>query len=450
MVLGIVGRRPRRRWRASAGWHRCCASGLRSPRSSALELEQELASRAASAPRARLSTAHDAESLHQAVPDDRRADAAAARPSRRRWPSRCSTTARRPSTSCTRACSAAARRLPDRERRARVRPSGSGAMESAVANLVRPGDAGARLRRRQVRRALDRARRGLRRRGRALRAGLGRAPRPRRGRPAARRERRHRGRLRHAVRDLDRHRARRPGARRGRPRHGAILVVDAVSGLGAAELRQDEWGDRRRRRRLAEGADVPARPGLRVASPSARSIRRRSSAGGRYYFDWGRTVKAQRKDAELAFTPAVTLFLGARRRARHDRGGGAGERHRPPRPARPRHPRRRAGHRARALRRPRRALDRRDRRRAAGDDRRRQGAQASCASSASPPTAARTSSRAGSCASPTAATSAPSTSSRRWPGWRWRSTSSATRSSRAPASARPSGCSLEAGVPAAA
>ncbi len=25
-------------------------------------------------------------------------------------------------------------------------------------------------------------------------------------------------------------------------RHGAILVVDAVSGLGAAELRQDAWG----------------------------------------------------------------------------------------------------------------------------------------------------------------------------------------------------------------
>ena len=42
--------------------------------------------------------------------------------------------------------------------------SGSGAMESAAANLVRPGTPGARLRRRQVRRALDRARRGLRRR----------------------------------------------------------------------------------------------------------------------------------------------------------------------------------------------------------------------------------------------------------------------------------------------
>ena len=36
--------------------------------------------------------------------------------------------------------------------------SGSGAMESAAANLVRPGTPGARLRRRQVRRALDRAR----------------------------------------------------------------------------------------------------------------------------------------------------------------------------------------------------------------------------------------------------------------------------------------------------
>jgi aspartate aminotransferase-like enzyme len=48
--------------------------------------------------------------------------------------------------------------------------SGSGAMEAAVANRVRG---------RQVRRALDRARRGLRRADRALRARLG--PPPRRG-----------------------------------------------------------------------------------------------------------------------------------------------------------------------------------------------------------------------------------------------------------------------------
>ena len=40
----------------------------------------------------------------------------------------------------------------------------------------------------------------------------------------------------------------------------ATLVVDAVSSLGAVPLETDAWGDRRRRLRLAEGADVPARP----------------------------------------------------------------------------------------------------------------------------------------------------------------------------------------------
>ena len=113
----------------------------------------------------------------------------------------------------------AAQGLPDRERRARRSPPAAPArMESAVANLVRPGTPVLVGRRRQVRRALDRARRGLRRRHRPLRAGLGRAPRPRRDRPPAGRERRHRGRLRHAERDLDRRRPRRPGDRRGRAR----------------------------------------------------------------------------------------------------------------------------------------------------------------------------------------------------------------------------------------
>ena len=78
-------------------------------------------------------------------------------------------------------------------------------------------------------------------------------------------------------------------------RHDVILAVDAVSGLGAAELRQDEWGDRRGRRRLAEGADVPARPRLRERLPARRSTTPPQQPGGRYYFDWGKNLKAQRE-----------------------------------------------------------------------------------------------------------------------------------------------------------
>ena len=89
-----------------------------------------------------------------------------------------------------------------------------------------PGQAGARLRRRQVRRALDRALRGLRRRDRPLRARLGRAAGPGGDRPAALGERRDRGRLRHAQRDLDRHRPRR---RRRSPRSPSATAPSSSS-----------------------------------------------------------------------------------------------------------------------------------------------------------------------------------------------------------------------------
>ena len=150
--------------------------------------------------------------------------------------------------------------------------SGSGAMESAVANLVRPGTARARLRRRQVRRALDRALRGLRRRPRRAtsRAGASGWTRPRS--TACSTKRRHRGRLRHAVSETS---------------TGIVHDVQAIAEVVARARRHPRRrrglrprrrraapgrvGRRRRRRRLAEGADVPARPRASPPSPSARS-----------------------------------------------------------------------------------------------------------------------------------------------------------------------------------
>jgi serine---pyruvate transaminase len=91
---------------------------------------------------------------------------------------------------------------------------------------------------------------------------------------------------------------------------GAILVVDAVSGLGAAELRQDEWGVDV----VVAGSQkaLMCPPGLAFASVSQRALDAAAAkAGGRMYFDWGRTAKAQRaKKPSSPFTPAVSLFLG--------------------------------------------------------------------------------------------------------------------------------------------
>jgi aspartate aminotransferase-like enzyme len=91
--------------------------------------------------------------------------------------------------------------------------------------------------------------------------------------------------------------------------HEAILAVDAVSALGAIPVDQDK-----------NGIDVVVAgsqkalmcpPGLAFASVSDRALEHAALTGGagRFYFDWNRTAKGQRKDPpDSPFTPAVTLF----------------------------------------------------------------------------------------------------------------------------------------------
>jgi aspartate aminotransferase-like enzyme len=91
-------------------------------------------------------------------------------------------------------------------------------------------------------------------------------------------------------------------------KHDVILAVDAVSGLGATELRQDEWGVDVAVAGSQKALMCP--PGLAFASVSERALEYAASRpAGRYYFDWGRTAKSQRQFAS-PFTPAVSLFLG--------------------------------------------------------------------------------------------------------------------------------------------
>jgi aspartate aminotransferase-like enzyme len=90
--------------------------------------------------------------------------------------------------------------------------------------------------------------------------------------------------------------------------HDAILVIDAVSGLGAAELRQDEWGIDV----VVAGSQkaLMCPPGLGFASVSQRALDyAEQTTSGRYFFDWVKTAKSQRK-GDSPFTPAVPLFLG--------------------------------------------------------------------------------------------------------------------------------------------
>ena len=90
-------------------------------------------------------------------------------------------------------------------------------------------------------------------------------------------------------------------------RHGALIAVDAVSGLGAVPCPQDEWG----LDVVVAGSQkaLMAPPGLGFVSAGEAALERAAAAPGRrYYFDWGRTAAGQRKEPpDSPFTPAVGL-----------------------------------------------------------------------------------------------------------------------------------------------
>jgi serine---pyruvate transaminase len=90
-------------------------------------------------------------------------------------------------------------------------------------------------------------------------------------------------------------------------RHGALIAVDAVSGLGAVPLPQDEWAVDV----VVAGSQkaLMAPPGLGFTSANEAALERAAAnPGRRFYFDWARTVNGQRQDPpDSPFTPAVGL-----------------------------------------------------------------------------------------------------------------------------------------------
>jgi aspartate aminotransferase-like enzyme len=90
--------------------------------------------------------------------------------------------------------------------------------------------------------------------------------------------------------------------------HGAMLAIDAVSGLGAVDVRQDEWGIDV----VAAGSQkaLMCPPGIALCSVSERALEHAAARpGGRHYFDFTTTAKNQRQDPPNSpFTPPVTLL----------------------------------------------------------------------------------------------------------------------------------------------
>jgi len=87
---------------------------------------------------------------------------------------------------------------------------------------------------------------------------------------------------------------------------GALSVVDAVSSLGAVPLEADEWG----LDVVVSGSQkaLMTPPGLAMISASEPAWAARGESP-RFYFDWERTRKAQ-ASLDAPFTPPVSLVAG--------------------------------------------------------------------------------------------------------------------------------------------
>jgi aspartate aminotransferase-like enzyme len=87
---------------------------------------------------------------------------------------------------------------------------------------------------------------------------------------------------------------------------GALVVVDAVSSLGAVPVETDAWG----LDVVVSGSQkaLMTPPGLGLAAVSEAAFAARGSSP-RFYFDWERTRSAQRK-LDAPFTPPVSLVAG--------------------------------------------------------------------------------------------------------------------------------------------
>jgi len=87
--------------------------------------------------------------------------------------------------------------------------------------------------------------------------------------------------------------------------HGALVAVDAVSSLGAVPLETDAWGIDV----VASGSQkaLMTPPGLAFAAVSPDALAAaRGRGGSRYSYDWERTRAAQ-EILDAPFTPAVSL-----------------------------------------------------------------------------------------------------------------------------------------------
>jgi serine---pyruvate transaminase len=100
----------------------------------------------------------------------------------------------------------------------------------------------------------------------------------------------------------------------------AVLAVDAISGLGGQELRTDDW----KLDVVVSGSQkgLMTAPGLAMASVSEKAWKLVEAAKSpRFYFDY-RKMKKSIPEKETPFTPAVTLIVSMAEALRHIKAEG--------------------------------------------------------------------------------------------------------------------------------
>lgn len=91
-----------------------------------------------------------------------------------------------------------------------------------------------------------------------------------------------------------------------------LLVLDAISSLGATDMQADKWGWDCVVAGSQKALMVP--PGLSFAAISARALEKsRETSDRRWYFDWAKAIDAHRKlPPSTPVTPALTIVLALR------------------------------------------------------------------------------------------------------------------------------------------
>jgi len=93
-----------------------------------------------------------------------------------------------------------------------------------------------------------------------------------------------------------------------RARHPALLLVDAISSLGASDVRHDDWGIDVTIAGAQKGLMLP--PGLGFNAISAKALAASKSAKlPRAYWDW-QPMLAAGETGSFPFTPATNLLFG--------------------------------------------------------------------------------------------------------------------------------------------